>query len=164
MTDPAHVVTVRFHLNGRAEQVEVPTSLTLTDLLRDRFGLSGVKFSCSRGVCGVCTVLVDGDPVASCSQFSFQIEGRAVQTIEGLRGDVPHAVQRAFTEHGGFQCGYCTPGMVLTAKALLDRNAAPDRAEVVEWMSSNVCRCTGYEAIVESVLAAAEMLRRQPRA
>jgi carbon-monoxide dehydrogenase small subunit len=159
MHEEQHHASVSLSVNGRHEAVTVPTQTTLTDLLRDRLGLTSVKFSCSRGVCGACTVLVDGLPTASCALFAFQADGCEVQTVESLHPQADHPVQRAFAEHGGFQCGYCTPGMVLTAKALLERHPDPDRATVVEWMSSNVCRCTGYEAIVEAVLAAAETMR-----
>lgn len=164
MPDTSLEVTVAFQLNGRPEKATVPTSMTLTDLLRERFGLSSVKFSCSRGVCGACTVLVDQQPAASCSLFAFQVDRCEVQTVEALGADGSHPIQRAFAENGGFQCGYCTPGMVLLAKSLLEQNPSPDRETVTEWMSSNVCRCTGYAAIVDSVLAAATRMRTQEAA
>jgi carbon-monoxide dehydrogenase small subunit len=162
MHDGTQSIALTFQLNGRTETQTVPTNLTLTELLRDRFGLKSVKFSCSRGVCGVCTVLVDGLPTASCAMFAFQVDGSEVVTVEGLRPNDQglHPIQSAFVENGGFQCGYCTPGMILVAKALLDQHPEPSRETVVEWLSSNVCRCTGYGPIIDSVMDAAERLRK----
>jgi carbon-monoxide dehydrogenase small subunit len=142
-----------FRLNGAAVSLEVPTSAVLAELLREEFGCLGVKLACSRAVCGACTVLLDGAPVASCATFAFRAEGAEVTTIEGVPEDDP--VRRAFAEHSAFQCGYCTPGMILLAKALLARNPQPTREEIVAWMSSGLCRCTGYQMIVEAVEIAA---------
>lgn len=144
---------LRFRLNGREVAREVPTSTVLAELLREEFGCDGVKIACSRAVCGACTVLLDGAPVASCATFAFRAEGAAVTTIEGLPED--DAVRRAFAGHSAFQCGYCTPGMILLAKALLEGNPHPTREEIVAWMSSGLCRCTGYQMIVEAVEIAA---------
>ena len=154
-------VPVRFKLNGKDCAVEVAANLPLISLLRDVCATTGTKLSCSRGVCGSCTVLIDGVPAASCSLFAFHADGAEVTTIEGLAADGRlHPIQEAFARKSAFQCGYCTGGMILLAKALLDRNPAPDAAEVTEWISSNVCRCTGYRLIVEAVLDAAEHLRK----
>jgi aerobic carbon-monoxide dehydrogenase small subunit len=150
-------VDLRFRLNGVEKALTVPAALSLLELIRDKLGLQGTKLACSRAVCGSCTVLLDGVPAASCSLFAFQIDGADVVTIEGLErhdGEL-HPLQEAFRRHSAFQCGYCTPGMILLAKSLLDRDPAPSRAIVVEWMSSSICRCTGYNVIVEAVLSAA---------
>ena len=121
--------------------------------------LTGTRVGCSRGVCGACVALVDGVPAATCSMFAFQLEGCEVQTIEGLEQDGQlHPVQQAFIEQGAFQCGYCTSGMVLLTKALLQRHPRPDRATITEWISSNVCRCTGYAQIIAAVEQAAARL------
>lgn len=158
-------VALQFRLNGRATELSVPVARTLADLLHDDLGLTGTKLGCSRGVCGACVILIDGAPVASCSTFAFQVQGREVLSIEGLATDAGlHAIQQAFVERSAFQCGYCTAGMLLLTKALLDRNPAPDRATIVEWISSNVCRCTGYALIIEAVEQAAAALRAEAAA
>lgn len=155
-------VTLSLTLNGQPRQVTVPTSEILLRTLRDGFGLVGVRGSCERGVCGVCTVLVSGRPVASCSMFAFEVDGTVVETIEGqLDGDDLSPLQQAFSERGGFQCGYCTPGMIMLAAALLRRSDKPDRDEIQQWIGSNICRCTGYEMIMEAVEHAAEVLQAQ---
>jgi carbon-monoxide dehydrogenase small subunit len=152
-------VPIDFVLNGERRHADVPTSTMLLSLLRADFGLTGVRGSCERGVCGVCTVLLDGRPVASCSMFAFDVDGAAVETIEGQQdGEELSPVQRAFAECGGFQCGYCTPGMIMLATALLREERKPDREEIRRWIGSNICRCTGYEMIMESVERAAEAL------
>jgi aerobic carbon-monoxide dehydrogenase small subunit len=155
-------VELRFRLNGQSKEVAVPAALSLLELLRDRCGLRGTKLACSRAVCGSCTVVIDGRPAASCALFAFQVDGADVVTIEGLsRTDgTLHLLQEAFRRFSAFQCGYCTPGMILLAKSLLDHDPAPSRATVVGWMSSNICRCTGYGLIVEAVLSAAADMRR----
>lgn len=155
-------VALRFMLNGAGVEVEAPSNAMLVDVLREHFGLRGVKASCERGVCGACTCLVDGLPVASCSTFAFEVDGTAVETVEGLtdpRGqDGLTAVQQAFVECGGLQCGFCTPGMVCLTTALLRRDAEPDEPTIRRWISSNICRCTGYQMIIESVARAAELM------
>ena len=165
MADAPHAMTevaLRFTLNGRATQCTVPVARTLADLLHDDLGLTGTKLGCSRGVCGACVTLIDGEPVASCSTFAFQVQGCAVLSIEGLATDGRlHAIQQAFVDRSAFQCGYCTGGMLLLTKALLDRHPAPDRETIVEWISSNVCRCTGYALIIEAVEQAAQALRAE---
>ena len=157
--NPQTSIQIQFTLNGNAHSTSVAPQRTLIDYLRDSLGLTGAKLGCSRGVCGACTVLVDGQPVASCSMFAFQADGTSVTTIEGVataQGLDP--IQQAFADHAGFQCGYCTPGMVLLTRALLAAHPNPDRATIVEWLSSNVCRCTGYAQIIAAVEAAAKRL------
>jgi carbon-monoxide dehydrogenase small subunit len=147
-------------LNGKEFRALVPAGITLFELLRDRCGLSGTKLACSRAACGACTVIVGGRPATSCSLFAFQAEGATVTTIEGLaKKNSLHPIQASFRSHSAFQCGYCTPGMIMLAKALLDREAAPSPARVKEWMTSNICRCTGYKLIIEAVLDAAKTMR-----
>jgi aerobic carbon-monoxide dehydrogenase small subunit len=161
---PTTALVLRFTLNGRPVVRDVPTNRLLADLLRDDLGCTGTKVGCSRGVCGACTTLVDGRPVASCSAFAFQVEGCQVTTIEGLAkagttGAALDPVQQAFVDHAAFQCGYCTAGMILLTKALLAHEPEPDRETIVEWISSNVCRCTGYALIVEAVEDAVRRVR-----
>lgn len=149
---------ITFTLNGEQTTVTVDTSRMLLEVLRDDLGLTGAKECCSEGDCGACTVLVDGAPINSCLYMVGKAEGRNVLTIEGL-GQAPslHPIQTAFLEHGAVQCGFCTPGMVLSAKALLDRNPQPTDAEIREAIAGNLCRCTGYVKIVEAIKAAAGM-------
>ena len=150
-----------FRLNGSETSFHVRPEEMLIDVLRERAGLTGTKLSCDLGACGACTVLVDGKPSASCVIFAWQVAGRDIRTIEGLSsGDRDlDPVQAAFIEHSSFQCGYCTPGMIMLARALLDENPNPNRDEVRQWMSANICRCTGYEMIIEAVQDAAERNR-----
>ena len=149
-------IAISFTLNGEAISASVPAQLVLSEFLRDRLGLTGLKLSCASGVCGSCTVLVDGAPVSTCSQFSYSIDNKDIVTIEGLSlsGNLS-VVQQAFMDHSAFQCGYCTPGMIMLATALLDQNPNPSRAEIQSWMSANICRCTGYQMIIEAVEQAA---------
>ncbi len=148
---------VAFVLNGRPLVVAVEPRLLLIDMLRDHLALKGAKRSCDMQVCGACTVLLDGKPVSSCTVPAFEVRGREVLTIEGLADvEPPHPLLQSFIDHGGFQCGFCTPGMVLTAKSLLDENPDPTEDEVREYLQGNVCRCTGYKKILESVLGAAD--------
>jgi carbon-monoxide dehydrogenase small subunit len=156
---------VGFVLNGIRRELHVRSDEMLIDLLRDRFGLNGTKLACDVGACGACTVLVDGRPMASCSTFAWQADGADIQTVEGLADadGTLDPVQRAFVDNSAFQCGYCTPGMILLARALLDRDPAPDRVKIRSWMSANVCRCTGYEMIVEAVEDAAGLVRAAKR-
>ncbi len=146
-------------LNGKQARLEVPPWRTLLDALRDDLDLKGTKAYCHAGVCGACTVLLDGQPVSSCSLLAAQANGRDVTTVEGLAvdGDL-HPIQQAFIDHFGFQCGYCTPGMLLLTKALLEENTSPTREEIIRYMGGNICRCTGYAGILASVQAAAESL------
>ncbi|MFW0787382.1 (2Fe-2S)-binding protein [Gordonia sp. CPCC 206044] len=153
--------TVEFVLNGTRQATRVASNATLLGVLRDEFGCRGVRASCERGVCGACTVLIDGEPVAACSTFAFAVEGAEVETVEGLTGrdGTPSPAQKGFTECGGFQCGYCTSGMLMLTTGLLRRNPDPDRDTIRDWISSNTCRCTGYEMIFESVERAADIAR-----
>jgi carbon-monoxide dehydrogenase small subunit len=155
---------IRFTLNGAEKQSAVAPNMLLVDYLRDSEQLKGAKIGCSRGVCGSCTVLIDGRPVAACSTFAFQADGRSIVTVEGLaQGGVLDPVQQAFVDNAAFQCGYCTSGMILMTKALLAENKSPDRATIVEWLSSNVCRCTGYAQIIAAVEDGAQRLRKAAR-
>lgn len=150
-------VTTIFTLNGKLTTFEVEASEILTDTLRQRCGLTGTKKSCGTGDCGSCTVIVDGEAVRSCILLTASMHGKSVTTIEGLGNmDNPHVLQQIFVEVGAVQCGYCTPGMVLTAKALLDRNPHPTKEEIKEALSGNLCRCTGYTKIALAVSTAAE--------
>ena len=151
---------IRFTVNGLAYEVEVPTSRTLLDCLRNDLGLTGSKEGCGVGVCGACTVLLDGRMISSCIALAVFADGHDVTTIEGLADDERlHPVQQAFVDAGGFQCGICTPGQVVSAKALLDANPHPSDDEIREWMAGNLCRCTGYYKILESIRTAAERSR-----
>ncbi len=150
------LVTVRFRLNGEDQVVKVPPYRLLLDCLRNDLGLTGSKEGCAVGVCGACTVLLDGKMVSSCLLFAVMADGTDITTVEGLAKDGRlHPVQQAFVDHGGFQCGICTPGQVVAAKALLDANPAPTEKEIKDWMMGNLCRCTGYYQIVESIKQAA---------
>jgi len=143
-------------LNGRPCATDVPDHWTVLDLLRDGLSLMGTKYGCGEGVCGTCTVLADGRPIRACLVLAAHVRGRALVTVEGLERDGRlDPLQTAFAEHGAAQCGFCTPGMLLTAKALLGENPAPTVDEVREALAGNLCRCTGYTKIVEAVLAAA---------
>jgi carbon-monoxide dehydrogenase small subunit len=151
---------VRFTLNGRAVDMWTEPNAVLADVLREQFGLTGTKVSCDQGLCGACSVIVDGKPVASCSEFMFMVDGRAVTTIEGFGSPKSlHPVQKAFVEAAALQCGFCTPGMVLMLGAMLAQNPHPDETTLRQWLSSNVCRCTGYQPILDAALLAARLQR-----
>jgi carbon-monoxide dehydrogenase small subunit len=146
-------------VNGEAREALADTRDTLLELLRDRLGLTGTKEGCGNGNCGTCTVLVDGAPVNACLVLALEAPGRDIVTIEGLsRGGALHPIQQALVEHGGTQCGFCTPGIVLSAKALLDANLRPTEADIRHAVAGNLCRCTGYGKIVEAIAAAAAAL------
>ncbi len=150
-------LTIRLRVNAEDNELSVPPNKTLLEVLREDLGLTGVKEGCQDGICGSCTVLLDGKPVRSCLVLAAEAEGKDILTIEGLAiGDKLHPIQEAFVNYGGIQCGFCTPGMVLTAKALLDINARPSEAEVRRAISGNLCRCTGYVKIVKSIMSAAQ--------
>ena len=156
----AQLIPISFTLNGRLQEIEVEPHELLLDVVRERLGLTGAKRSCDVQVCGACTLLVDGRPVSACTTLAFEVRGRSVLTIEGLAENGKlHPLQQAFIEHGGFQCGFCTPGMILAAKALLDENSDPSEAELKHFMHGNICRCTGYKKIIESIMAAAKTMR-----
>ena len=147
---------IRLTLNGESIGREVDDNRLLVEFLREDLKLTGTKESCGVGVCGACTVLLDGKPISSCLTLAVHADGCALTTIEGIaEGDRLHPLQEAFLTHGGFQCGICTPGQILAAKALLDANPRPTRAEIKHWMMGNLCRCTGYYKIIESIAAAA---------
>jgi carbon-monoxide dehydrogenase small subunit len=148
-------VQLHLRVNGMAYKMEVEPRRTLLELIREDLELTGTKEGCSLGECGTCTVLLDGRPIKSCITLAVQANGREVTTIEGLEGSdgTLHPLQQAFMEHGAIQCGFCTPGMVLSAKALLDENPKPTEMEVRQAIAGNLCRCTGYQKIVEAILA-----------
>ncbi len=154
-------IALEFTVNGRRCMLDVKPSLTLQDILRDILGLTGTKKGCEQGVCGSCTVLLDGKAVNSCLVLAPVVQGRTVTTIEGLaQGQNLHPLQKAFILKGAIQCGYCTPGMIMSAKALLDENPLPDETYIRKSLRGNLCRCTGYVKIVEAVQAASELKRR----
>ncbi len=143
---------IRMRLNGKKVEVEVPTNRLLIDCLRYDLGLTGTKEGCSVGVCGACTVLMDGEMISSCLALAVFADGHEITTVEGLaKNEELHPVQKSFIQYGGFQCGICTPGQVVAAKALLDEIPKPSEEQIKEWMMGNLCRCTGYYKIIESV-------------
>jgi carbon-monoxide dehydrogenase small subunit len=158
---------ITLNVNGRDHPVEVETRRTLADAIREDCGQTGTHTGCEHGVCGACTVLLDGEPVRSCLMFAVQAAGRKIRTVEGLAkqgndGEKLHPLQRAFIEHHGLQCGFCTPGFLMLAAGALERNPEIGDGELIEVLSSNLCRCTGYKNIVKAVrAAAAEMRARQ---
>ena len=150
-------IPVRFSVNGQAWSGEVPVEEVLLETVRQRLGLTGTKRSCESEVCGACTVLVNDEPVSSCTYLAFEADGKRLQSVEGLAdGDRLDPLQEAFVRNVGMQCGYCTPGQLMAAKALLMVNPRPTYDEIAEWMSSNTCRCGCYPAIAQSILEAAE--------
>jgi carbon-monoxide dehydrogenase small subunit len=156
-------VPLSFRVNGEEHEVSVRHHKTLLEVLREDLGLTGTKHGCELGECGTCTVLLDGEPVLSCLALAVECEGRAVETVEGMAGpDGLHPLQRAFAELGAAQCGYCTPGFLLAAKALLEREPNPSRDRIKDELSGNLCRCTGYLQIFDAVERAAAELRGEP--
>ena len=153
-------VHMRFDVNGEETPVSFAPYKTLLEVLREDLGLTGTKHGCELGECGACAVLIDGQPVLACLELAVACEGKRIETIEGVaNGTELHPLQAAFADLGGSQCGYCTSGMVMTAKALLDKDPAPSRDRIKEAMSGNLCRCTGYQQIWESVEQAARAMR-----
>ncbi len=151
------MVSLTMTLNNEEVTIEVGPDALLVDVLRDQLELTGTKEACGEGECGACTVLLDGEPVTSCLVPALKAQGREVMTVEGLAsGGELHPLQKAFIEHGAVQCGYCTPGMLMSAKALLDKNPHPTEGEIRQAISGNLCRCTGYVKIVEAIEAASE--------
>jgi carbon-monoxide dehydrogenase small subunit len=148
-------LALEFTLNGRPCRAQAPAHWTVIDLLRDGLALAGTKDGCGEGVCGACTVLLDGEPVRACLVLAARLDGRSLLTIEGLEGEALHPLQDAFARLNAAQCGFCTPGMILSARALLAVNPRPTARDVREALAGNLCRCTGYVKIVEAVLAAA---------
>jgi aerobic-type carbon monoxide dehydrogenase small subunit (CoxS/CutS family) len=150
-------VRIAMEVNGRVHEADVEPRTLLSDFLRHDAGLTGTHVGCEHGVCGACTVQVDGEPVRSCLMLAVQARGRSVLTVEGLAdGDELHPLQRAFHEHHALQCGFCTPGLLMAAEALLRENPEPSEREVREGLAGHLCRCTGYEGIVAAVRAAAQ--------
>jgi carbon-monoxide dehydrogenase small subunit len=157
-------VPLSFTVNGEEQSLAFAPYKTLLEVLREDLGLTGTKHGCELGECGACAVLVDGEPQLSCLTLALDCEGRSVQTIEGLaRGPELHPLQAAFADFGGSQCGYCTPGVIMTAKALLERNPSPTRQEIKEATAGNLCRCTGYQQIVDAIEHAAAKLRGEAK-
>ncbi len=153
-------IDVTLTVNGKDYAIRVEPRRTLADALREQCGLTGTNSGCEHGVCGTCTVIVDGDPVRSCLMFAVQAQGRQIRTIEGLAdGDKLHPLQRAFIEHHGLQCGFCTPGFLMLAASTLERDPDISDEDLVEVLSSNLCRCTGYQNIIKAVRAAAAEMR-----
>ncbi len=148
-------LTLEFTLNGRPCRIDTPPHFTVLDLVRDALSLTGTKDGCGEGVCGACTVLLDGQPIRACLVLAARLAGRSLVTIEGLERDELDPLQDAFAKLGAVQCGFCTPGMILSARALLAENPAPSAGEIREALAGNLCRCTGYVKIVEAVLALA---------
>ncbi len=164
----ADLTTLKLTINGEERAVAFPTHHTLLEVLREECGLTGTKHGCELGECGTCTVLVDGVPVLSCLALTAEMEGRAIETVEGLQqGNELHPLQAAFADLGAAQCGYCTPGILMAAKALLAANSRPTEGEIRAALAGNLCRCTGYQKIIEAVQWAAGTLRgedaRPPR-
>ena len=153
-------MSTKLNVNGKSIELNCASGRTLDDVLRNELGLFGVRVSCSEGECGSCTILVDGKPMTSCMMLANQVEGKEVTTIEGLGSpDNLHPIQQAFIEEQGFQCAFCTPGLIMSAHAFLEENPNPTGEEVAIGMSGNICRCGAYPYIVRSVLNAAEKLR-----
>jgi carbon-monoxide dehydrogenase small subunit len=160
----AGAMTITLTVNGRTHRLEVQANELLLNLLRDRLQLTGTKYGCGLGECGACTVLLDGRPILSCQTLAVSVAGRSITTIEGVAGvgGGQHPLQEAFLEEGAVQCGYCTPGMILSAKALLDRNPDPSTDDIRHALRGNFCRCTGYVGILAAVKAAARKMRPVP--
>src|SRR6266571_5574114 len=153
-------VDITLTINGRDHAVRVEPRKTLVDVIRDECGQTGTHIGCEHGVCGACTVILDGEPVRSCLMFAVQAAGKPIRTVEGLaHGDEMHPMQRAFMEHHGLQCGFCTPGFLMLVVGVLEREPDIDDADLIEALSSNLCRCTGYQNIVKAVRAAAAEMR-----
>jgi len=154
------VMDVVLLVNGHEHSIQVEPRRTLADALRDDCGLTGTHLGCEHGVCGACTVLIDGEPVRSCLIFAVQCEGAEVRTVEGLAdGETLHPIQEAFWEHHGLQCGFCTPGFLMLSAGLLETEPDPSHERIIEVLASNLCRCTGYQNIVAAVKAAAAAMR-----
>jgi carbon-monoxide dehydrogenase small subunit len=155
---------ISLQVNGETAEVSFAPYKTLLEVLREDLGLTGTKHGCELGECGACAVVVDGEPRLSCLTLALECAGRSVETIEGLaRGPELHPLQAAFADFGGSQCGYCTPGVIMTAKALLERNPSPTRDEIREATAGNLCRCTGYNQIAEAIEDAAARLRQEKK-
>jgi aerobic-type carbon monoxide dehydrogenase small subunit (CoxS/CutS family) len=156
-------LNLQFTLNGKLCDVDCEPQETLAEVLRNTLNLNGTKVSCEVQVCGACTVLVDGVPVSACTYLAYEARGKGVTTIEGLENSDGrlHPLQQAFIDEFAFQCGYCTPGMIMSAKALLDENPQPTRDEIIHHMDGNICRCTGYVPIIAAIQRAAEVIAKE---
>lgn len=157
MTDKT---ALTLHINGRDHAIAVEARRTLADAIREDCGQTGTHIGCEHGICGACTVIVDGEPVRSCLMFAVQAEGKKIRTVEGLAdGDTLHVMQQAFMDHHGLQCGFCTPGFLMLAVGVLEREPDITDDDLLDVLSSNLCRCTGYQNIIKAVRAAAETMR-----
>lgn len=154
--------SIQFTINGRQMRLTVPVQRTLLEMIRENVGLTGTKEGCDEGECGACTVLLNGVPIHSCCALAVEADGAKILTVEGLRKEEElHPLQQAFIDVGAVQCGFCTPGMLMSAKALLDENPNPTEAQVRVAIEGNICRCTGYDRIIQGVLKAAETMQAQ---
>ena len=157
-------IAITLNVNGKDYPLEVKPNEILLNVLRDRLGLMGTKYGCGIGECGACTVLLDGKAILSCQTLAFTVDGKQITTIEGLeRGGELHPLQQAFIDEGAVQCGYCTPGMILSAKALLDVNSDPSNEEIKQSIRGNLCRCTGYTNIVRAIKTASVEIKNSER-
>jgi aerobic carbon-monoxide dehydrogenase small subunit len=158
-------VALKFNLNGKPAEIECEAEETLAEVLRNQLNLNGTKVSCEVQVCGACTVLVNDLPVSACTYLAYEAHGKSVTTIEGLEkpDGTLHPIQQAFIDDFAFQCGFCTPGMIMSAKALLDENPMPTREEIIHHMDGNICRCTGYVPIVAAIQRAAEAMSKESK-
>jgi len=158
-------INITLYINGDKYSIAVEPWRTLAEVLREDLNLIGTKIGCETGDCGACTVLINGQSVTSCLTLAVESDGKEITTIEGLstKGDVLHPIQEAFVEQGAIQCGYCTPGMILSAKYLLDKNPEPTESQIRQALSGNLCRCTGYNRIVKAVMAASKKMKLEPR-
>ena len=155
-------IEITLNVNGITYTLDIRPQRTLVEVLRETLGLTGTKKSCNEGECGACTVLMDGKPVASCLVLAIDAQGKEIVTIEGLAvSEKLHPIQEAFLKHGAIQCGFCTPGMVMSAKAYLDEHPMPTSTEVRKAIAGNLCRCTGYQQIVDSIMAASKMTQKK---
>ncbi|MCU7874506.1 MAG: (2Fe-2S)-binding protein [Candidatus Thiodiazotropha sp. (ex Lucinoma borealis)] len=160
MSDEAQTVSVEISINGSHYQREVEPRLLLVEFIREEVGLTGTHIGCDTSYCGACTVILDGEPIKSCTLFAVQADGGEVITVEGLeQNDELHPIQQAFSQHHGLQCGFCTPGMLMSSLALLAENPTPSEKEIRKQLGGNLCRCTGYQNIIKAVQAAAKTMQ-----
>ena len=152
---------LKFNLNGEAVEVAVKSNEKLLDVLRDKLGAVSAKFGCGVAECGACTVLIDGLSVRSCITFAVEVEGKSIVTLEGLQADGPTKIQKAFIKHNAFQCGFCAPGFIMAATELIEKNPSPDEEEMRHALAGNLCRCTGYQNIVDAMNEVAEDNRKE---
>jgi carbon-monoxide dehydrogenase small subunit len=156
-------IMIKFTINGKVVEVRVPSHWTLLRLLREKLGLTGTKEGCGIGECGACTVLMDGKPINACLVLAPKVEGRKVETVEGLGSrESLHPLQKSFIDHGAIQCGFCTPGILMSSKTLLEKSSNPTREEIKEAISGHLCRCTGYHQIIEAIESTIEVRGSSP--